>query len=93
MAIDSKQQFGQVVVGMETAQVNINIDARHDAVLAELPDGVVALPTDAGFSARITPDVEWIFVELRRQVLIVEIHGRVDHGLALEVVFEHASQQ
>ena len=81
------------MVGVEACHIDVDIDASHDAVLAELPDGVVTLPTDAGFSARITPDVEWIFVELRRQVLIVEIHGRVDHGLALEVVFEHASQQ
>lgn len=65
MAIDSKQQFRQVVVGMETAQVNIDIDARHDAVLAELPDGVVALPTDVGFGIRIAPNVQGIFVELR----------------------------
>lgn len=89
----SQQQLGQVVVGVEARHVDVDVDAGHDAVLGELPDGVVAVPADGGLGTGVAADVEGVSVELRREVLVVEVHGGIDHGPALVVALEHAGQQ
>ena len=73
------------------AQVHIGVDAGNDARLAILPDGVLALPVDLGFAARVAADVEVMVVEVGREVLVVESHRAVDHRLhAVEPLSEMA---
>ena len=87
-----QQDVIEPAVLAEAAQVHIGVDAWYDARLAVLPDGELALPVDLGLAVGVAADVEVVFVEVRRQVLVIESHGAVDHGLHAIVVLNEFTE-
>ena len=77
---------------MEAAQIHIGIDARDDARLAELPDGVLAFPVDFGRLIGVAPDVQVMLVEMRGKVLVIELHRAVNHGLHAIMVLNQVTE-
>ena len=77
---------------MEPTQVHIGVNARDDACLAKLPDGVLTLPVDLGLFVSVAPDVQAVLVEVRREVPVIKTHRAVNHGLHAIVMLDERAE-